>query len=125
MKNQTNVNEVNAVAAEAERLRLSLHGNTNWPDEFKSRVVALTRNGMPVSEVMRVTGIYRSLIDRWCRAEVLAAKPTFTEMSLVNRRDKIFKAESGEKHVLLTTPRGFVVTLSVAAMIALAESGVL
>lgn len=125
MKNKIPGDEIPALAAAVANLRASSHGRTKWPDEFKSRVVALTRGEFSVGEISRVIGICRALIDRWRREENFERKPVFAEMTLVKRRRTALQTESGGNQIWLRTPRGFVATLGVAQMIALVESGVL
>lgn len=125
MKNKIPSDEITALAAAVAKLRASSHGRTKWPDEFKSRVVALTRGGVSVGEISRVIGICRALIDRWRREENCVRKPVFAAMALVNRRRTHCQREPDGNQIWLRTPRGFVATLDVSQMIALAESGVL
>ena len=125
MRNNTHSGELAAVVLEAAKLRAASQGHTKWPDEFKARVVALTRNVVTVSELSRRTGIYRNLIDRWRREEKPPVQPVFAEMAVVDRRRISAMNDSDAGHVLLRTPRGFVATLEVTAMIALIRSGAL
>lgn len=125
MKNKIPSDEITALAAAVANLRASSHGRTKWPDAFKSRVVALTRGEFSVGEISRIIGICRALIDRWRREGNCEQKPVFSEMAVVNQRRTALEKASDENPILLRTPRGFVATLDISQMIALAESGAL
>lgn len=125
MKNKIPNDEITALATAAAKLRASSPGHTQWPDEFKSRVVALARDGVSVAELSRVTGIYRSLIDRWRREENGADQLLFAEMAVVEQRRTVLQEAKKGNQILLRTPHGFVATLDVFQMITLAKSGVL
>ncbi|EKD50594.1 MAG: hypothetical protein ACD_62C00493G0003 [uncultured bacterium] len=91
-----------------------------WPEEIKTDVVALIRQGFSMSDLSRTTGIYCATISKW---RFQKKKPgLFSELALVLHPRIVNDATS---EISLETARGHFVSLPLSALSALFQAGVL